>query len=443
MRWKSMEATAPETPRRKSKIRSSIGALDVCPRCTMELRNPDSEYSQLWDSKYYMKHHVVISKTNKSVAYLRVPRQWFRCTHQDPDWSTCMGRGAFGVISPVTEEQCMKHFTSRREFYYEAIMNDIMEATRERYPFHKGATRLLGVVGVCVPCRALLFPRLRCNLLELDWTRVNLDLLTSEFIGLLSGVIFLNRYCCMTHCDISPDNILATGDLTPGDPGRLVLADLGSVVLHTGSKWTRLVVTSNLGLRQHSYDSKIPPKLICKHLYKPSCVLFQCYLSCIDKPQAGVLDVVYPLSPQFALTVDVSALGYSLLACLELYLDLPILSPLKFLFPATPGDLLDDFYYMGFMIPRVVMTQMLSHVWHMTIDIGLDSSGRAQALPILQSHREAFASQCYLYKTNYKLDSLENCAEKLNSPRLKILVERLLHRDFFSHGGRHCGGLLF
>ncbi|AGY30718.1 ORF36 [Retroperitoneal fibromatosis-associated herpesvirus] len=444
MRWKSMELTVPETGRRRCKILSSTGALAVCPRCALELPKNTGGEPRPWASLWQLNQHVVISKTKKSIAYVRVPRQWFKCDHEDADWSTRLGRGAFGVISPVSEDVCMKHFDSRREFYYEAIVNDLMQATRERHPFHEGAGRLLGFVGVCVPCRALLFPRLKCNLLQLDWSKGDLGVLTTEFTGLLSGILFLNRYCAMTHCDVSPDNILATGDLTLGDPGRLILSDLGSVVLHTGSKWSGLVVTSNLGLKQHSYEAKVSPKLICKHLYKPSCVLLQCYLSCLGQVHATVLDQSYPLSPQFALTVDVSSLGYSLLACLELYLDLPAQNPLKFLFHAAPGMRPDPVYYLGFMIPRVVMSQILSNVWRMTIDLGLDCTGNAPSLPVRQPHREAFERQCYLYKANHKAEALATCAEKLSCSRLKTLVKRLLHRDYFSHGGRqHNGGFFF
>nr|UQT64175.1 ORF36 [Human gammaherpesvirus 8] len=444
MRWKRMERRPPLTPLRRSRTQSSGGGLTICPRCALKLPKATRLSERPWASTWQLNQHIQVSKTKKATAYLKAPREWGQCTHQDPDWSKRLGRGAFGIIVPISEDLCVKQFDSRREFFYEAIANDLMQATRERYPMHSGGSRLLGFVHPCIPCRSIVYPRMKCNLLQLDWSQVNLSVMAAEFTGLMAAVSFLNRYCGMVHCDVSPDNILATGDLTPMNPGRLVLTDFGSVALHSGSKWTNLVVTSNLGFKQHCYDFRVPPKLICKHLYKPSCVLFQCYLSSLGKMHAQVLDQPYPISPNMGLTIDMSSLGYTLLTCLELYLDLPLNNPLKFLGSATRDGRPEPMYYLGFMIPRVVMTQILSAVWTMTLDLGLDCTGKAQAIPMRQEHQLAFQKQCYLYKANQKAESLANCSDKLNCPMLKSLVRKLLERDFFNHGGHpHTRGLVF
>ncbi|AJE29679.1 ORF36 [macacine gammaherpesvirus 12] len=424
-------------PWKKSPQKTTLldGNWSVCPECAPKALDPIPKVHS--DIEKAAASHITVIRTRKTLAQLKIPSDWCQCSHRATDWTAVLGRGSYGVVRSMSLGRCVKHFGSRREFFYECIFNDIVRACRERYPRNRGGDRILCFLEPCVPCRALIFPQLTGNLLNADLKHVDPERLAVEFSELKEGVRFLNNMCGIVHCDISPENILIKGELTTAY-GRLMIGDLGSASLHTGTPWTGVMVTSKLGFVQHTYHFKTPAKFLCKHIYRPSCLLYRCLLSCTGGPRALVLDQPFQITPQLGLTIDISSLGYSLLACLEKYLQPADPFPQQGALAGASSESAHPLFYLSCMVPRVVIAEIFSRAWDIPLDLGIDSSGSAPAIPLRESYRRVFADQCSLYRAQFKEDALENASSRLCGSKLKLVLQKLLVRDYFSHCG-NCG----
>ncbi|AJG42961.1 virion protein kinase [Harp seal herpesvirus] len=384
-----------------------------------------------------LEHHLSICEVTSNSIFLRLPNTWKRCNHPTSKIKVSLGSGAYGSVQAVSKFECKKTFTNEISFLHEMITCDLVEIARLRGNLDVKTVNIISVSRVCLPCKEIYFPRMECNLYEFKhWTSENVPKLISGFNGLLDAVMFLNEKCGLFHSDISPCNILVDHCVNPGELGRLVLSDLGLASLHTNNDKICIGIKTARGKTLYKMFYDRGPFLVCKDVFKPACVLFRCIaITSTTKSPTSKLDCS-PVDQSMAKIIDVSCLALCLLYAIERLMDIQKRSPTSKFFDACVAEDESPEYYMNCLVPRVVMMEFLSDLWHIDLNIGASSDGVFEHLSLTEHQRATFQSWCRKIRGTYLQDLFFHCSVLLSDPNLKSCFVNLLRFDYFSPCGK-------
>ncbi|ARW78099.1 tegument serine/threonine protein kinase [Common bottlenose dolphin gammaherpesvirus 1 strain Sarasota] len=388
--------------------------------------------------------HLTATGTDKEhrTIYARLPSEYNNCAHGPvPKHRPKLGEGAFGCVYPVTDDTCVKVFTSHGTFYHEFIMNDLIAlAMIHRDGRETRHHALLNLMNACVQCRVIFYPRCKFGLNKFrNWCPSNIPPLICGFEGLHDAIVFLNEKCGIFHSDVSPCNILIE-DAGRGKLGRLVLTDMGISSPHDGNRFNRCVLKSNKGKPLYEISSTRNPFMVCKDAFKPAFLLSRCHTLKQRIEFENLEAWSCPIGQRLALDIDTASLGYTLLYALERLLVCYDKDPTLDFYCKNGTDNQHLEYYLQFLVPKVVLCNLLSRIWNVQLHLGVNMRGETTATKLSPEHVTKFARWVEQFKTRLELSATPRSTDRIKNPQLAHLTCKLLSQDYFSehgHGSRH------
>nr|AIA82781.1 kinase [Bovine gammaherpesvirus 4]QJC19173.1 kinase [Bovine gammaherpesvirus 4] len=434
-----METTSPmDQKMTPQETQSCIGDLGPS---LMSLLRPPLTHSQthgtiIEDMVLYNKHLSVCDVSEEKIS-LKVARCMLNCNHEQLNKKVTLGSGSFGSVRPLGPKKCVKTFFNvSANFYHELIMSDIIFMAHMRAHDPLRTRSLMVYLTACVNCQAIVLPRYTGSLSSFTgWDEVSADMLAHEFASLYNAIGFLNDECGIFHCDVSLGNILIDRGYGGSKFGKLVLGDFGISCFHYGNTYTNVTLKSPRGKVLYNLYSLRCPFFICADSYKPASILYKCYLLNFERKYLNFKEHEMVIGKYQAKVIDLAALGYCLYTCIEHMLDIKNERPSEMFYAKTVNDRTHLMYYLQFMAPKVVMSELLSYVWDTQIDLGLDSKGRANKISLHGEHMKQFRQWCHELTGRYK-QCLLNQQQKIATSRdLKVIVLKLVSLDFFTAFG--------
>ncbi|ALE14748.1 ORF36 [Felid gammaherpesvirus 1] len=380
--------------------------------------------------------HLSIVEANPTSVFFKIPSRWKKCNHSTAKIKLALGSGSYGSVTAISKTECVKTFSTSKSFFHEMMVYDLVDIARMRSTYPQEGANIITMDGVCLKCKQLFFPRMQCNLYEYKhWTVENVSRLVRGFNGLLDAVLFLNEKCGFFHSDISPCNILVKQGFSQEEIGDLILSDLGLVSLHTGNRILHMGIKSSRGKVLYEMSSERGPFSVCKDLFKPACILFRCFMITADTRSQKAKFDCFLVDQQMARVIDVSSLALCLLYSIEQFMDVQKAAPTPNFYTICVVEDESPSYYMTCLIPRVVLLEFLSNLWHLKLDIGASSDGTFKHLNLCQQDKHNFQSWCNKAKKLYQKNLFYTSSILLSDPNLKFCLANLLSLDYFSPCG--------
>ncbi|CAA45659.1 tyrosine-specific protein kinase [Saimiriine gammaherpesvirus 2] len=414
-----------------SLTQSCNGELRPCPECLQPHFSKIPILSQLITEHKFM----CVSEISAHKVVFKLPKSWFQCEHLKPQEDAVLGSGSFGSVKPISKVTCAKYFTDPVDFYHELIACNLAALAQIRNSTR--AIYLVRMTGAYIPCKCILFPRYAGSLYDFKcWDKISAKKLAKEFKSLVNAVNFLNDEVGIIHSDISTSNILVAHG--PDFPGTFLLADLGVASLHSGNHQTELCVKNSRGKILYNMSCTRDIFLLCKDPVKPAQVIFRCYLLACKLINSETLHQTFIVGKILAQNIDMASLFYTMLECVEKMLDTKDIKPSReFYNKIGPDDESHKAYFLQFLVPRVVLLEMLSRLWDTKLSIGIDSFGNTTEKNVLEvQDKILFASWCTHLKGFLHKGGLQLNLNKLRAQPLYELVRFFLKFDYFSLSGR-------
>ncbi|AAC95562.1 orf 36 [Ateline gammaherpesvirus 3] len=406
------------------------GELKPCPECLQLHYNRMPILSQLITEHKFMS----VAEISAQKVVFKLPKSWFQCEHLKPQ-DELLGSGSFGAVKPISKVTCAKYFKDTEDFFHELVVCNLASIAQIRQPTK--SVHLVRMTGACIPCKCILFPRYAGSLYDFNcWEQLSAKKLAKEFRNLINTVNFLNDEVGIIHSDISTSNILVAHG--PDFPGRFMLADLGLATLHSGNHPTEICLKSSRGKILYNMACARDVFLLCKDPVKPAQVIFRCYLLACKLITSETLHQNFIVGKILAQNIDIASLFYTMLECVEKMIDSKNIKPsCQFYKKIGPDNESHRAYFLQFLVPRVIILEMLSKVWDTKLSIGIDSLGNTTEKNILEGQdKTLFASWCADLKGLIHKGGLQSNLNKLRALPLYELVLLFLKFDYFSLSGR-------
>nr|ABO48416.1 tegument serine/threonine protein kinase [Wood mouse herpesvirus] len=346
---------------------------------------PYEKFPTMVSYMMYAANHVSCEEVNGRPAFI-APPIWERCFHTQFTPGEPIGEGGFGHVSTMASDEslCIKYVPKLTALFKEAVIMDIVHLTSLFKP-HGASNKVLQMMFACIDCQCIVLPKMRCSLDNYpEWSPNSVVDTLIGFRGLIDGLLFLNFTCGITHCDVSPSNILV-GAAGLSD---LVLSDLGiaTIICNHGMPGEIPIFSKTLGRVTSLYSSSCP-MFFAKREYRPSTCLFICYKAIKEQKNPESVPM-YWRTPQEGLRLDLCSLYYSFqdsLLCMAGFpqrrLDVLKVSP-------PPPDRAGK--YLAYMMQRTVVTHFMCEVWGLSVETGLDIDGGSSNIHIPRTHRSYF-----------------------------------------------------
>lgn len=380
----------------------------------------------------------VFNDTEQITAYL--PAYMHSCNHPAINYAELIAGGVYGKVYGSSAGLCAKVFTSRNAFLQEFVMADLASLAREQYRNEMSTLCMQFYMGACIHCSAIWYPRYNGSLENFrDLSYDHIPALAREFSGLKSAIEFLNKKCGIFHGDVSPDNILVEQDGSETSVIKtLILTDLGTSAIHSGNRFKSVtLLDSSTNAIMYNVQNFRNPFLVCKDDVKPMCILRRCYLL---RQHAGGFNIMQMgeehVDQKMALIIDSSALLQVLLAMLSRIMEMSNERTYESWLSETV-DNNTSIYYLHLLAPKLVLLNILSHIWHTNLDVGVNSSGVLASGQLPADHSAVLQHSCFTFEREFETLIFEPFLEDLDDEGLKQIFLELLAFDYFDPVGRN------
>lgn len=377
----------------------------------------------------------------KRTLTCKLPDGYNRCTHAPiPTYRPKIGCGSFGNVYAMDDWTCAKMFYDAESFYQELMMSDLISLAKDyREESETRHRALMKMLGACVPCRVIFFPRYHFNLSKFqNWCPENIQNIVNGFEGLYNALWFLNEKCGIFHSDVSPCNILVEIGARRGALGRLVLADVGISTPHEGNNFNKCILKSSRGRPLFEVGSVRDPYDICKDAYKPACLLARCHALKVQRLEGDLQDGLFSVSKKLALVIDTASLGYTLLFAIEKLIDYFEKDFMMEFYYKLGVEHNNPLYYLQFLVPKVVYCRLLSRLWNVKLDLGINMKGECSSTKLYPEHVSTFALWVEQFKDFLEKSLLSNITDRLKNTQLAHITCKLLAQDYFNENANNA-----